>query len=258
MEDYHPSDGRYVTGAESVHPAYPFKMSVRDLARFALLYLNRGRWHDRQIVPAAWVEESTRAYSQSEFGTGYAYMWWTAPINSVVPTVNLPAGTFYAHGHGGQYAFVIPAYDLVVVHKAPHPHGDVNLRKVGRLLWLILGAGNFPDIGPDASLNAAQGMRATGEVLSRTLTGKTLLYGEATARPSRVRFKSDGTLALLRGHEPVEVDTGAWVVRDDKLCSMWKNIQSGELCLIAVKTGSNIQLFEPRGVMFIEGRVIDE
>ena len=44
MQDYRPADGEYVTGAESIHPAYPFKMSARDLARFALLYLRKGQW----------------------------------------------------------------------------------------------------------------------------------------------------------------------------------------------------------------------
>ena len=65
MQDYRPSDGEYFTGAASVYPAYPIRMSARDLARFALLYLHKGRWQDRQVVPAKWVEESTQAYSRS-------------------------------------------------------------------------------------------------------------------------------------------------------------------------------------------------
>ena len=64
MQDYRPTDGVYVTGAASVYPAYPFNMSARDLARFALLYLHNGAWRDRQVVPAEWVAESTKAYSQ--------------------------------------------------------------------------------------------------------------------------------------------------------------------------------------------------
>src|SRR6202008_3850881 len=37
MQDYRPADGESVTGPASVYPAYPFKMSARDLARFGLL-----------------------------------------------------------------------------------------------------------------------------------------------------------------------------------------------------------------------------
>src|SRR5215470_12336539 len=82
MQDYRPSDGEYVTGAASVFAAYPFKMSARDLARFALLYLRRGSWQGRQIVPARWIEDSTQAYSQSEAGPayGYGYLWWVGSI----------------------------------------------------------------------------------------------------------------------------------------------------------------------------------
>ena len=61
MQDYLAPDGRYVTGAGSVYPAYPIDRSARDLARFALLYLRKGRWRERQVVPADWVEDSARA-----------------------------------------------------------------------------------------------------------------------------------------------------------------------------------------------------
>src|ERR1700751_3987770 len=97
-------------------------MRARDLARFALLYLHEGRWKDRQIVPDAWVRDSTQAYSQafSELGPGlgYAYLWWTGFLSEIddAPAVKVPPNTFEAMGAEGQYAFVIPAYDLVVIN----------------------------------------------------------------------------------------------------------------------------------------------
>jgi len=259
MQDYQPSDGRYVTGAASVYPAYPIKMSARDLARFGLLYLNKGRWQDRQIIPEAWVEESTRAYSHSEWGPGYSYLWWTEPVSVLAPSVNLPDGAFFAAGTGGQYAFIIPAYDLVVVHRGPHPDGGADLRTVGRLLWLILDAGKFPDIGPDASLEATQGVRASGEVLSRILTGKTVVHGDAAVSgPYRLRLNVDGSLVLLRGRLLVVVDTGTWSIREDQFCREWKKLEPRRMCAAAVITGSKIQLFDRMGLMFVEGRVVDE
>src|SRR3954454_2726862 len=77
MQDYRPSDGQYVTGPDSIHRAYPIRMSARDLARFALLYLRVGGWSGRQIVPAAWARESTRPYSDAGSGgarLGYGYL----------------------------------------------------------------------------------------------------------------------------------------------------------------------------------------
>jgi len=97
-------------------------MSARDLARFALLYLHDGRWNGRQIVPGAWVHDSTQSYSDAfpdqGRGYGYGYLWWIGfPDNNGAPTVKVPPGTFAAMGAEGQYAFVIPALDLVIVHR---------------------------------------------------------------------------------------------------------------------------------------------
>jgi CubicO group peptidase (beta-lactamase class C family) len=113
MQDYRPSDGQYFTGPDSIHRAYPIRMSARDLARFCLLYLHKGAWGGRQIVPAAWVAESTRASSDAGRGRGYGYLWWTAPPEPH-PGL-LGEGWFTALGAGGQYGFVKPALDLVVV-----------------------------------------------------------------------------------------------------------------------------------------------
>jgi CubicO group peptidase (beta-lactamase class C family) len=258
MQDYRPSDGEYFTGAASVYPAYPIRMSARDLARFALLYLNKGRWQDREIVPAQWVEESIRPYSSSGFGPGYGYLWWVGSINSgFAPSVELPEGTFFALGVGGQYAFVIPRYDLVVVRRGLHADGGANFREIGRLLWLLFDAAHFFDFGPDASIEAAKLPRADGEMLSRILPGKTLLYG-ATANlgPWRVRFNPDGSAAILQGREMTEFDTGSWSVRDGQLCRAWK--KSGFLCSAAVSDGSKIQLFDRAGMMLIDGRIVDD
>jgi CubicO group peptidase (beta-lactamase class C family) len=113
MQDYRPADGQYVTGSDSIHRAYPLRMSARDLARFALLYLHDGAWAGRRLVPAAWVRESTQPYSDASRDRGYGYLWWTAAPNT--PPGALGERWFTALGAGGQYAFVLPAFDLVVV-----------------------------------------------------------------------------------------------------------------------------------------------
>jgi len=235
-------------------------MSARDLARFALLYLHKGQWDGRQVIPARWVEASVQPYSSSEWGTGYGYLWWIAPIsNGAAPFVKLPDGTFFAQGAGGQYAFVIPALDLVVVHRAAHTDQGVNLRQMARLLWLVLDAGNFSDIGPDASIEAAQYPRALGGALSRMLAGKTILYGDAAMHgPYRIRLNTDGSAAVLRGSEPAELDTGSWSIREDQLCRDWKTMQPRQLCFAAASDGSRVQLFDRMGLMIIDARIVDQ
>jgi CubicO group peptidase (beta-lactamase class C family) len=144
MQDYRPTDGVYFPGAASIHRAYPLRMSARDLARFGLLYLNRGAWAGKQLVPADWVRESTQPYSEDpRLGLGYGYLWWTAEPKPAPG--GLPEGTFFAWGAGGQYAFVIPAYDLVMVNRVDRDQRlpEPKISDVKQLLNRTLKAGPF-------------------------------------------------------------------------------------------------------------------
>ncbi|MBR0647327.1 serine hydrolase domain-containing protein [Plastoroseomonas hellenica] len=147
MQDYRPSDGRSLGGEASMHAAYPFRMSARDLARFGLLYLRQGRWRDRQVVPAAWVRESTTAWSETYLRSGYGYMWWTGFPDRRVTIMNLPPGGFWADGSRGQFVVVDPAHDLVAVHQTDGT--SVSERQMGHILWLILNAAGVQDPGAD-------------------------------------------------------------------------------------------------------------
>lgn len=143
MEDFRPTDGRYVTGDASIHAAYPMRLSARDLARFGLLYLRGGRWKDRQVVPAAWVKDSIAAYSDAGPERGYGYMWWSRRGAGCYPKARPDDRCFYAAGNHGQYVFVIPALDLVVVHRVDTDH---TTKRVGgdefrSLMALIFAAG---------------------------------------------------------------------------------------------------------------------
>jgi CubicO group peptidase (beta-lactamase class C family) len=149
MQDYRPADGRHVTGPESMYPAYPFHMSARDLARFGLLYLHGGRWATNQIVPAAWVMESTTAWSTTRIGSGYGYLWWTGFPDRRVAIIDLPAGGFWADGAEGQFTVVDPADDLIVVHQTDGRR--VANRQKGHLMWLILNAAHSRDTGPSGN-----------------------------------------------------------------------------------------------------------
>jgi CubicO group peptidase (beta-lactamase class C family) len=147
MQDFDPRNCRYVNEGHSSYPAYVFYGSARDLARFGLLYLHHGAWRDRQIVPPSWVEASTKPYSETQYHSGYGYLWWTTLPGQPVGAMHLPAGSYFAAGNGGQYVFVIPGKDLVVVHLAhmgtaadsAHRQG-VEPRLVASLMSMILDA----------------------------------------------------------------------------------------------------------------------
>jgi CubicO group peptidase (beta-lactamase class C family) len=83
-------------------------LTPRQMLAFGELYLNRGRVKDRQIVPESWIARSfvprARSYwSDQEYGYG----WWMRDLGS--------HRAYYAWGFGGQYIFVVPSLDLVVV-----------------------------------------------------------------------------------------------------------------------------------------------
>jgi CubicO group peptidase (beta-lactamase class C family) len=257
MQDYRPQDGAYVRGDASIHPAYPIRMSARDLARFALLYLRRGNWAGRQIVPQAWVQESTQAYSRSPFGLGYGYLWWTDFLDgSIAPTVTLPEGSFMAQGSGGQYALVVPALHLVVVHLVDRdvPIAEPSARSMARLFWLILKAEGF-DPGSDASIAAAAGERPKGWEMTAKFRGKTISFGAKMKEgPWTFRFEPDGQISYLHWNPVLGPAGGTWSVAEDGLCIM--NIQ--RRCFAPVLNGDRIALFDRYGVMQIDAVALPE
>jgi CubicO group peptidase (beta-lactamase class C family) len=270
MQDFQPSDGRYVRGGASDHPAYPIRMSARDLARFALLYLHDGTWNGRQIVPSAWVRESTQSYSQvlpgagPGVGSGYGYLWWIGFPNNVnlgVPMVNVPNHTFAAVGAQGQFAVVIPAYDLVIVHRinTDVPIGSLpgqrkpaapSIRQMARLIWLILSAAGVGDVGPDASLAHTTSNRLKGEPLKSALAGKTLVLRGTWAGGLRVwQLRADGGLSIFIGAERRELRKGTWRVDDDRYCRTLTLTNVQDACLSVVVRDSGFQFFDADGLM---------
>jgi metal-dependent hydrolase (beta-lactamase superfamily II)/CubicO group peptidase (beta-lactamase class C family) len=80
------------------------QMQPHDMARLGHLYLSQGRWGDQQIIPPDWVERSIRKQIPATLQDGYGYQWWVSQ-----------RGYYMALGYAGQFIFVVPGLDLVVV-----------------------------------------------------------------------------------------------------------------------------------------------
>jgi CubicO group peptidase (beta-lactamase class C family) len=139
MQDFRIQDVSYSYCRHSFIPAYPFSLSARDMARFGLLYMRNGRWVDRQVIPGAWVADSTASYSRAWTG-GYGYMWWVAQgrLGGVLANkINSPA--YSAQGSGGQFIVVLPSKKLVIVNLANFDKSGIRSEKpFGGLMKLIL------------------------------------------------------------------------------------------------------------------------
>ena len=79
--------------------------TARDFAKFGRLYLNKGNWNGRQLIPAGWVEASTTVRTGEGRPEHYGYQWW----------IMSKEGDYAAQGHLGQFIIVSPKNNLVMV-----------------------------------------------------------------------------------------------------------------------------------------------
>ena len=86
---------------------YNMYMTSRELAKFGLLYLNGGAWQGQQIVPPAAVEQARQRIWQVDEDFGYSQGWWTRRIAGHDMSL--------AWGYGGQFIYVIPDVNVVLV-----------------------------------------------------------------------------------------------------------------------------------------------
>jgi len=89
-------------------------LTPRDMLKFGQLYLNNGKWKGRQIISKEWVKKSFKNYRELQNTTdknGYGYLWWHHTYKIHKKEIK----SIEARGAGGQYIFVIPSLDVVVV-----------------------------------------------------------------------------------------------------------------------------------------------
>jgi len=99
----------------TIHTGGGLQLKPRDMAKIGYMMLKGGIWQGKQIVSNNWVNESTQAHIEAR-GYEYGYQWWLGKtINN-----NRIIEAFWAWGAGGQFIFVLPSLDLVVVFTAKH------------------------------------------------------------------------------------------------------------------------------------------
>jgi CubicO group peptidase (beta-lactamase class C family) len=118
--------------------------ATRDYAKFGLLFLNKGFWQGRQVVPEEWITRSVDPDTLLAYG-GYKNQWWTASERQIFDdsiqaakftagkknawlttypvldqsnktyVVRYPSGAYHAQGILGQFIYVNPQKNLVIV-----------------------------------------------------------------------------------------------------------------------------------------------
>lgn len=101
-------------------------LKTEDIARFGQLYLQKGRWEGRQVVPEAWVEAATSWQisngngGASDWAQGYGYQFWRCRH-----------GAYRGDGAHSQYCVVMPEQDMVIAMTS----GTDNMQAVLDCVW---------------------------------------------------------------------------------------------------------------------------
>jgi CubicO group peptidase (beta-lactamase class C family) len=109
--------------------------TVRDYAKYGYLYLRRGEWDGKQVIPAEWIDRTTRAEKPcSDWNRNLWHQNLPIRLGHQDPScpsmfcppaqfADLPADGFFAEGVYGQFIFIVPSADLVIVRVARDAQG---------------------------------------------------------------------------------------------------------------------------------------
>jgi CubicO group peptidase (beta-lactamase class C family) len=137
---------------------------TEDIARFGQLYLQRGMWNGRQLLPAEWVDAATALQTsngsspQSDWDQGYGYQFWRSRHHS-----------FRGDGAFGQYCLVLPDVDAVVAITS----GVRDMQAVMNLVWDMLLPAMQDTALPEDSASQARLAAKLGGLRVRPVVGKT-------------------------------------------------------------------------------------
>ena len=93
-------------------------ISTEDMARFGLLFLNNGRWENKQLISEEWIKKAT---TPSIPNSNYGYMWWLNK-KGARHWEGLSEDIYYAAGFGGNFIVIDKENDLVVVTRWLEPN----------------------------------------------------------------------------------------------------------------------------------------
>ncbi len=210
MEDFRLMDGYYhLEEQHSRHPAYPFRMSARDMARFGLLLLRNGAWEGTRVIPEEWIEVSTTAHSLVPYweGFGYGFMWW---VN--VDEADEKFGMYAALGYGGHMIAVLPKQDMVVVNRANTYLGEaVSRADLMRLIDAVLAAKvSSPEAEPELvplrvdtkevecdSTVRVEGYLGSFELEDEEIFAESIPYVIGDMIGHRVRIETEGSRLIM-------------------------------------------------------------
>jgi len=113
------TDYQWDRGAQGLtNTGWGLNLRPYDMAKIGYLVLNNGSWYGQQIVASSWLETSTTKHATPSAQFNYGYQWWLLPIQNRAGHTPQANDVKFAWGYGGQFIFVVPSLDMVVVSTA--------------------------------------------------------------------------------------------------------------------------------------------
>ncbi|HEY1189508.1 MAG TPA: serine hydrolase [Gemmata sp.] len=195
---------------------YGLSVRTEDIAKFGQLYLQKGKWNGKQLVPAAWVADATARQTsngsnpKSDWDQGYGYQFWRCRH-----------GAYRGDGAFGQYCIVLPEQDAVVAITA----GVRDMQAVLNLVWDKL----LPALKPAplaADEDAARKLAATlkglairapaGKGTVAKVAGKKYTFPENVGKLEALALETDKTgdatlvLRVAGAERRIACGSGVW------------------------------------------------
>lgn len=112
-------DYEWEVDPQGIHTGgFGLKLRPADLLKLGLLFLQEGIWNNSRLISGERVRCSTATAIQVEPPRrgGYAWHWWTDQYQKPAGSVSSPALQYFnARGYGGQFVYVLPSLETVVV-----------------------------------------------------------------------------------------------------------------------------------------------
>jgi CubicO group peptidase (beta-lactamase class C family) len=196
---------------------YGLSIRTEDIARFGQLYLQKGKWQGKQLVPEAWVAAATARQTsngsnpKSDWDQGYGYQFWRCRH-----------GAYRGDGAFGQYCVVLPEQDAVLAITS----GLRDMQSVLDLVWdKLLPAMKSGPLPPDDTARQKLEQKLKGLVLRTPEgsaapaqhAGKKFVFPTNTQKLESIKVESEGKegpLTLVARIDGVErrvvCGRGAW------------------------------------------------
>ncbi|MCK4943006.1 MAG: tetratricopeptide repeat protein, partial [Candidatus Aminicenantes bacterium] len=258
MQDFRGRDGFYSYQLEqSTHPAYIFRMSARDLARFGLLYLYKGKWGDSQILSERWVRRSTSKQIDANQWMGYGFLWW---VYKAKPYSKM--GIYGALGVGKQALEIVPSEDLVIVLRTnTFDHKNVSDNERLDLMKLILEAKCERTSSKPELINLPEN-KIKIDTISITKADRDFLCTKPFIQTENTIYEEKNEIILKTpyGHFKIlKTKDGKWIIEDKyqeiiiertadntlkRIITEWSLNDEGRRCLDDGKLDEAIKIFK--------------